>query len=162
MINKVRAWEAKIPRLTFRPRMKPDDTWWVAEQAQQNFLRKSWRMMGLQLLTEKIASKIWTSMTWAVYEGDVPRASWSMARDPYNVQRWKHKVWFHNRRVQWDTPMARWAGEGNDWKKLMAQRKPRKEDVIRSLLDSMKQAVEKEDRTQRDQADQEAKGPAPT
>ena len=28
--------------------------------------------MGLPLLTEKIASKIWTTMTWAVYDGDVP------------------------------------------------------------------------------------------
>ena len=62
---------------------------------------------------------------------------------PYNVQRWKHKIEFHNRGVQWDTPMARWAGEENDWIKLLAQRKPRKEDVIRSLLESMKQAVEK-------------------
>ena len=33
MINKVRAWEAKIQRLTFRPRMKPG----VTEQGQQNF-----------------------------------------------------------------------------------------------------------------------------
>ena len=33
----------------------------------------------------------------------------------------------------------------NDWIKLMAQRQPRKEDVIRSLLMSMKQAVEKTD-----------------
>ena len=36
-----------------------------------------------------------------------------------------YKVGFHNRGVQWDTPMARWAGEGNGWIKLMAQRKPR-------------------------------------
>ena len=66
-----------------------------------------------------------------------------MAWDPYNGQRWKHKVGFHNRGVQWGTPMARWAGEGNDWIKLMAHRKARKEDVIRSLLESMKQAVER-------------------
>ena len=39
--------------------------------------------------------------------------------------------------------MARWAGEGKDWIKLMAHQKPRREDVIRSLLESMKQAVEK-------------------
>ena len=113
------------------------------------------------MLTEKIASKIWTTMTWAACDGDVPimlalrtvlewrttawwrsRASWGMAWDPNNVQRWKHKVGFHNRGVQRDTPMAR-AGEENGWIKLMAQRQPRKEDVIRSLLESMKQAVEK-------------------
>ena len=44
-----------------------------------------------------------------------------MAWDPYKVQSWKHKFGFHNRGVQLDTPMARWAGEGNDWIKLMAQ-----------------------------------------
>ena len=27
MINKVRAWEAQILRLTFRPRMRLDETW---------------------------------------------------------------------------------------------------------------------------------------
>ena len=46
-------------------------------------------------------------------------------------------------RTQWDTPMARWAGEGNDWIKFMALSKPRREDVIRSQLESVKQAVEK-------------------
>ena len=66
-----------------------------------------------------------------------------MAWDPCNVQRWKHKVGFHNRGVQRDTPMARWVGEGKYWIKLMMQLKPRREDVIRSLLESMKQAVEK-------------------
>ena len=45
------------------------------------------------------------------------------------------KVGFHNRGVQWDTPMAKWAGEGNDWKKLMAQRQPREVDLIRSFLE---------------------------
>ena len=39
--------------------------------------------------------------------------------------------------------MARWAGEGNDWIKFMAQRQLRKEDVIHSLLVSMRRAVEK-------------------
>ena len=28
--------------------------------------------MGLPLRTEKIANKIWTTVTWAVYDGDVP------------------------------------------------------------------------------------------
>ena len=39
--------------------------------------------------------------------------------------------------------MARWAREGNDRTKLMAQQLPRKEDVVHSLLASMRQAVEK-------------------
>ena len=90
------------------------------------------------------------------------RASWSLAWDPYNVQRWKHKVGFHNRGWQWDTPMARWAGEGHDWIKLMAQNKPRKEHVIRSLLESLKQTVEKKAETKGSQADEETKRPAST
>ena len=64
------------------------------------------------------------------------RASLGMAWDPYNAQWWKHKVGFHNRGVECDTPMARWAGGGKDWIKL-------EEDVIRSLLLSMKQSVKK-------------------
>ena len=83
-------------------------------------------------------------MTWAVYEGDVPimralrsmlgwrttawwksQASWSMAWDPTTVTRWERKV---GRGTQWDTPMARWPGEGHDWIILMTQRQPRKED----------------------------------
>ena len=97
-----------------------------------------WRKKGLPLLTEKITNKIWTTMTGAVYDGDVPimlalrsifgwrtsawwrsRSSWCMTWDPYNVQRWKHIVKSHNRGVLWDTPMARWAGEGKDWIQLM-------------------------------------------
>ena len=34
--------------------------------------RKSWRKIGFALLTEKIASKVWTTTKWAIYEGDVP------------------------------------------------------------------------------------------
>ena len=48
--------------------------------------------------------------------------------------------------------MARWAGEGNDWTKLMAQRQLREEDLIYSLLVSMRQAV----------AEKESNGTGPT
>ena len=49
--------------------------------------------------------------------------------------------------------MARWAGEGKDWIQLMTQTQPRKEDVIRNLLESMKQPVDKK---------KESKGSMPT
>ena len=49
-----------------------------------------------------------------------------MAWDPNNVQRWKHKVGFHNRGVQCDTPMARWAGERKDWIELMTKTRPQR------------------------------------
>ena len=130
---KVRAWKAKILVLTFQ----------ASHEAGRN-------MGGLQ---EKDCT---------VVEGDVPimwslrsvlgwrttawwrsRASWSMARDPTNVTRGKHDVGSHNRGTQWDSPMARRAGEGNDWMKLVAQQHSQKEDVIHSLFASMRQAVEK-------------------
>ena len=81
------------------------------------------------------------------------RSSWGMTWDPYNVQRWKHKVGFHNRGVQWDTPMARWVGEGKDWIQHRTQTQPRKEDDIRNLLESMRQPVDKK---------KEFKGSVPT
>ena len=40
MIHKVRAWEAKILRLTFRPRMRPDEAWVVTEKGQHFFFTK--------------------------------------------------------------------------------------------------------------------------
>ena len=63
-------------------------------------------------------------------------SSYEKAWDPGDLQ-------LHNRGAQW-APMARWAGEGKDRIKPMTQKKPREEDVIRSLLESMKQAVEKQ------------------
>ena len=114
-IHKMRTWEAQILRLTFRPRRRPHETWEGYKTRTSRFMRVCWRKMGLPLLTEKIASKIWTTTTWAVFDGDVPvlqalrsilgwrttawrrsRSSWSMTWDPYNLQRWKHKVGFHN------------------------------------------------------------------
>ena len=41
MINKVRAWETKIQRLTFRRRMKPDETWVGYRTRTAKFQRKS-------------------------------------------------------------------------------------------------------------------------
>ena len=71
MMNKVRAWEANILRLTFRPRMRPDETWVGYRTRTSLFLRNTWKKMCLTLLTEKIANKIWTTMTQAVHDGDV-------------------------------------------------------------------------------------------
>ena len=64
MINKARAWEGQILRLIFRPRTRPDETWVGCKIRTSRFLRNSCRKMGLPLLAEKIASKIWTTMTW--------------------------------------------------------------------------------------------------
>ena len=71
MMNKVRAWEANVLRLSFRLRMGPDKTWWTTEQERHCFWN-IWKKMCLTLLTEKIANRIWTTMTQAVHDGDVP------------------------------------------------------------------------------------------
>ena len=134
---------------------------------------------GLAVADGQIVSKIWTTVTWDVFDGDVQimlalrsilgwrktvwwrsRSSWSVAWDPYNVQRWKHNVGFHNRGVQWDTSMAKWAGEGKDWIKFMAQTQLRKEDIFSELARICETASGEENGTQRDQADKETKGPA--
>ena len=157
MINKVRAWEAKILRFTFRPRMKPDETWVGFWEVAAQTLRTSLRKMGLLLLTEKFASKIWTAVIWAVYDGDVPMFYFGVENNRLvempslleygggtpTTYKLEAQNRFHNTGVQCDPQMARWAGEENDRIKLRAQRKPRKEDVIYSLLESMNQAVEK-------------------
>ena len=119
MIDKVRAWEAKILRLTFSRKnmggLQETDCTVVTEKLKED---------GFAAADRKNACKIWTTMTWAVYMGDVPImralrsvpgwrttawwrswASWCMAWDPTDVIRWKHKVGFHNRGIQWDTPI---------------------------------------------------------
>ena len=88
MINKARAWEGQILRLSIRPRMRPDETWVGYKTRTSRFMRVSWRKMGLPLLAEKNASKIWTTMTWAVYDGDVP-----IMMALRSILEWRTTVW---------------------------------------------------------------------
>ena len=55
---------------------------------------------GLLLLTDKIASKIWTTMTWAVCEGDV-----SIMRVLRSTLGWRTTAWWRSR--------ASWHGVGS-------------------------------------------------
>ena len=71
------------------------------------------------------------------------RSSWKMAWDPGNVQRWKHKVGFHNRVVQWDAPMARWAGEGKRLDQSYGTTETSQRRRYSQLARSMKQVVGK-------------------
>ena len=66
-----------------------------------------------------------------------------MATDPTNVTRRKHKLELHNRRIQWDTPIAKWAGEANDWIQVVTRGPLRKEDVTVRLLKTMRHAAGK-------------------
>ena len=67
--------------------------------------------MGLPTLVGKVVDKIWSTMNWAVYDGEVPvirtfrsspgwrttswwrsRSAWSMKKNSTNVTIWKHKI----------------------------------------------------------------------
>ena len=41
---------------------------------------------------------------------------------------------FHNRGVTWDTPMAGWAGSGEDWIQKWRMNPPKKTDAIPTLV----------------------------
>ena len=148
MVHKVRTWEAIVLRLTFRPRMKPGETWVGYRKRTAQSLRLSWRKMGLLLPTEKI----WTTMTWAVFEGGVP-----ITRALRSILVWRATAWWRSR-TSWSiacdpTNVTRWNGP--------ARQQPRKEDVIHSLLASMRQAAEKKtkaDETKRNQVEIQEEG----
>ena len=57
-----------------------------------------------------------------------------MRVDPMNASRWKHTWGFHNKGVGWDTPMARWAGVGEDWVQEVTTHLPNEDDVNFVLL----------------------------
>ena len=46
MMNKVRAWEENVLRLTFRPRMRSDETWVGYRTRTSRFLRNTWKKMS--------------------------------------------------------------------------------------------------------------------
>ena len=125
----MRAWEAKNLRLTFRARMHIGENWVGYRKRTAHSLRTKWKKMGLPLLVEKIVVKIWMTINWAFYGGEVPfmtalrsilgwrtptwwrnKSAWDIATDGTNVTRWKHKFGFHNRGVQRDTPMVKFGG----------------------------------------------------
>ena len=122
--------------------------------------------MGLPLLTDNCEQKLdyrdvgrsRCPQSWHGGETE-PRGVWRGT--PTTYRDGNTNVSFITEECSGDTPMARWAGEGNDWIKLMAQ-KNREEDVIPSLLPSVKQTVEKKAETHRDQGDKEAEGLAPS
>ena len=106
MLSKVRAWEAKTLRLTFRARMLPDEGWVNHRIRTAESLRINWKKMGLPTLVEKIVDKVWMTMNWAIYDGEVPimralrsilgwrtttrwrnRSAWGMTTDPTTVTR---------------------------------------------------------------------------
>ena len=77
---------------------------------------------------------------------------------PLQCREMEAQSWVPQQMVQWDTPMARWTGEGKDWVQLMTQTQLRKEDVIRNLLESMKQPADKKKESEGSVLDKEIKG----
>ena len=63
-----------------------------------------------------------------------------MRVDPANVTKLKHKFGV-SQQMMWDTPMTRWAGEGNDKKQKIVRHPPLKEDVIAALMKLPRQST---------------------
>ena len=68
----VHRWETKILRLTFRPKMQPGEEWVTYKVRTARMMRLKWKKMGLSSLAELCAEKVWKTMAWAVYKGEVP------------------------------------------------------------------------------------------
>ena len=62
MLSNVRAWDAKILRLTLRARMLPDEGWENYRIRTAKSLRIERKKVGLPLLTEKVVDKVRTTM----------------------------------------------------------------------------------------------------
>ena len=143
----VRQWETKILRLTLRPKMLPDEDWVAYRRRAVQVMKQKWKKMGLTMLPDLCAEKLWKSMSWVNYDGTVPilkalravitRSAKGMSEDPENVTGWRHKLGFHNKGITWDTPMTRWAGVDNDWIRLWKTGPHKKKDVISSLLQTI-------------------------
>ena len=153
MLAKASAWEAIILRHTFRPKIYVGESWigyrkrtallcvsnggtWAcrrwSKHSGQNLDYQRWRGSD----HEGLVFYSWMEIHVMVAEH---KCEWCMKKDPANVTRWKHKFGFHNRGVQWDTPMPRWAGEGKDWIQLMSESPLRKDDVTVSSLKIVRQ-----------------------
>ena len=118
--------------------------------------------MGLPTLVEKNVDKIWTTMIWAIHDGEVPtmralrsilgwrtttwwrnRSAWGMTTDPTNVDTDGSTNSDSTTEECSGTPRCRSGrAKGKDWIRLMAQGPLRKEDVTISLLTMMRQPTE--------------------
>ena len=57
-----------------------------------------------------------------------------MIWDTLNFTCWKHKLGFHNKGVTSYTPMARWAGSGEDWIQKWRVHPPKKTEAVPALV----------------------------
>ena len=132
----IKRWEAKILRLTFRPKRKAGEDWVEYRKRTSGRMRAKWRKMQLATTAQKNVEKVWKTVAWAVYDGDVPvmkalrsilswrttawwrhKSAWGMRVGPTSASGWKDTWGVHTRGVVWDTLVVRWAGEGHDWVK---------------------------------------------
>ena len=66
------AGKQRILRLTCRPKMQPGEEWVTYKVGIARMMRLKWKRMGSSSLAELCAEKVWKTMAWAVYEGEVP------------------------------------------------------------------------------------------
>ena len=112
-------------------------------------MRTKWRKMGLPTMAEKSGENLEDcdvgNLRWRIssYEGSSVHSgmeSHHMVAEQKHVgheegsskcDKVEARIWIHNRGVQWDTPMSRWAGEGKDRIQLMVQCPLLKEGAVR-------------------------------
>ena len=118
--------------------MKPDETLGGLQNKDSKISSEELEEDGSTVTDRKIANTI--QLCWLLIPfwcGELPLGveaeplgEWRGT--PLECAEVQAQSWVPQQGVLWDTPMARWAGEGNDL-----------EDVIHILLESMKQTVEK-------------------
>ena len=69
MLDKVRAWEAQILRLTLPAQMHTGESWVNYRKRLGYQSRNKWKKMGLPLFVEKIVDKIWMTMNCLRWSG---------------------------------------------------------------------------------------------
>ena len=71
-VVKDKRWESKTLRLTLRPRMKAGERLGELQEENDEVDGARWRKMKLPTTASKNAEKIWKTMAWTNYDGDVP------------------------------------------------------------------------------------------
>ena len=134
MLSKVRPWEAKILRLTFRARMSPSESRVNYRIGTAKSLRIKWKKMGLPLLTEKNSRQNLDDFGCPNHEGialDSGVEDHNVVAKHKCVGRWRRTlVTLHDGSTNLCSTTGEYNGTHrcrsgrarNDWIQLMAQR----------------------------------------
>ena len=92
MLGKVRAWEAEMLRLALRPEMHARERWVGYRKRTAKSMRMKLRQMGLPTMANRIVDNIWTTVSWAIHDGEVP-----VMRSLRSILGWRTAAWWRSR-----------------------------------------------------------------